>query len=212
MDREPFEAALPGPLITVEPAPFAPGAGEDPGWAQGRSVATFRGASHPVVAPGECRHRVRVRDLQGPKQIVFFLVAVPVYGSALLSLLSLLFGGVMVGKGFGESDAVMIVRGSVMAVLAATLVFGFVACVRVWLGLHRPGRAVCVLSTVASPLILVFVAMLAFGGGEPWLMLLVVPPVAPMLALWYFRAVLYSRGTCGSYPWLPAKILAMRRV
>jgi hypothetical protein len=207
MDSEPPEAAMPGPLITVEPAPFESDAGEESGWAHGRRVAAYR-----AVAPGECPHRISVRDLQGSKQIVFLLAAVPVYGSALQSLLSLVFGGVMIGKGFGESDAMMILVGSVMAVLAATLVVGFVACVRVWRGLHRPELAVCVLSTVVSPLILAFVAALAYGGGWPWLMLLVVPPVAPMLVLWYFRTVLHSRETCAGYPWLPASILAMRRV
>lgn len=206
MDSEPPVAAMPGPIITVEPAPFEPGAGEDPGWAHGRLAASYR-----AVAPGACPHRVRVRDLKGHMQFVFLVVVLLVYGSGLLSLGSLLFGGVMVGMSVGEADAVMLLVGSVMATLAAALVFGFVACVRVWRGLHQPGLAVCVLSTVAPPLILLFVAMLAFGGGLPWLMLLVVPPVAPMIALWYFRAVLYPRETCAGHPRLPTTIIAKLR-
>lgn len=210
MDSEPPDAALPGPRITVEPAPFEPGAGADTGWAHGRRAAN-RAAPFRVVAPGECPHRLSVRDLKGSNRIAFVLAAVPVFGTALQSLLSLVFGGVMVGIGFGESDATMLLVGSAMAVLAAMLVVGFVACVRTWRGLHRPELAVCVLGTIAPPLILAFVAMLAYGGGWPWLMPLVVPPVAPMLVLWYFRTVLHSRETCADYPWLPARILAMRR-
>ncbi|MFG3341701.1 hypothetical protein [Glycomyces sp. NPDC048151] len=207
MDRDPLEAARPDPLITVEAAP--PDAGEDAGWIRGRRAAEFRAPSRLVVAPGECPHRVRVRDLQGPTQIAFVLAAVPVFGSALMSLGSLLFGGVMVGMGVDGPDATMIVVGAVMAFLAAVLLFGAVVCVRVWRGLHRPGLAVCVSSTAAPPLILVFVALLAFGGGQPWLMLLVAPPVGPMIVLWYFRAVLHPRETCADYPWLPSDLLRM---
>lgn len=203
MDYHPQGPDRPDPLITVEPAPFASEAGNDPGWAHARHIAPFR-----VVAPGECPHRVRVRDLKASRKIVFLLAALPVYGSALLSLVGMPFGGLMVGMGAADSDLTMLVVGAVMAALAAALVFGFVACVRVWRRLHRPGLLVCVLSSAVLPLALFFGGALAFGFSLPWL-LVAAPPVAPMIVLWYFRAVLHPRETCANYPWLPLKILAM---
>lgn len=204
MDHRLHGPDRPDPLITVEPAPFAPGAAQDAGWAR-------LGAADPqAIAPGGCPHRVRVRELKAPMQILFTVTALLVCGSALVALAGLLFTGVMVGIAIGDWHPVGYVLLPLLAGLFGQMLFGFIACVRVWRRLHRPGLLVCVLSTIAPPLVLAFVALIA-DSTTPWLMLAVVPPVAPMIVLWYCRSALYSARTCAGHPWLPPQIHAMRR-
>lgn len=197
----------PDPHIFVEPAPFESGAGADPAWARGRDAVQ----RPPVVVPGQCPHRVRWRDLKAASRAVFVLVAVLVFTSLLEAAFGLLFGGVMLAAGIDMSELSMVVLGPAIVVMAAMLLVGFLACAGAWRRLHEPGRFGCVLSTIASPLVLVFLGLWAIGSGWPWLMLFVAPPVAPMIVLWWFRSATYSRETCASYPWLPPRLAALRR-
>lgn len=203
MDYDP--QARPDPLIYVEPAPFEPGVGEGP-------EATPRVRDTALLAPAaafRCPHRVHWWDLKVADRIGFVLVALLVYAAMVLALAGLPFGFLMAVTGLAERSLVGSVVGSAIVAIGALLLAGAVTCHRVWRRLHRPGLLICVLGTVTPPLTLAFLAVMVLGGGWPWLVLFVVPSVAVMLLLWGFRAVLYSGGTCRSYPWLPPKIASM---
>jgi hypothetical protein len=198
MDTNSLEADPPEPLITVEPAPS-----EDRGadWAHAQHLGP-----HPVAPPGRCPHRVRVRDLKASSKIVFTLTVPLMCGSALLGFAGLIFGLLMTGAGFAKAEPALFIIGPIIVVASAVFESGFIVCVRVWRGLHKPGRLVCVLNTVAPAMLLMLAAFLKLGGGPAWLFLFGVPPMAVMVVLWYFRAVLYHPGTCGYHPWLPVRI------
>jgi hypothetical protein len=198
MDTNSREAAPPDPLITVEPAPSGH-RGVD--WTPVQDTGPY-----PILAPGPCPHRVRVRDLKASSKIVFTLTVPLMYGSALLGFAGLIFGLVMTGAGFAKAEPALFMIGPILVVVTVVLGCGFVVCLRVWRSLHKPGRLVCVLNTIAPAMFLVLAAFLIGGGGPMWLLLFALPPMVTTTILWFFHAVLYPSGTCGAYPWLPAKI------
>ena len=145
-----------------------------------------------------------MRDLKASMRFVVVLVAFPVCASLLEGCAGVLFAGVMIGLGVDDGDLSAVVVGAVFALLASVLVAGFAACALAWFGQRCPGLLVCVLGTAAPPLILVLVALWTLGGGPPWLVALLVPPIGPMIVLWCFRSVMDGRVRDAARPWLPA--------
>ncbi|MFC3493542.1 hypothetical protein [Glycomyces rhizosphaerae] len=204
MDRQPAVPEQNDPLITVEAV--APGVKREPGWALARLAAVKR-----AVKPTPCRHRVRWRDLQGSKKIHVALVAVMLYVAVLVALCGLFFTVVLASVGVRGANPAALVLAPVLAAVSVQLLVSFAACHRTWYKLHRPGIVMCALSTVVPLPILLITGIVGTAFGLGWLMILVVPPLAPMLVLWWFRSALYELETCEEYPWLPPKILAMRK-
>jgi hypothetical protein len=203
MDEPPAVPERNDPIITVEAVPN--GVDRDPGWTHARLSVAKRPAE-----PVRCRHRVRWRDLKGAWQFVFALVAALVFGTALLALAGLFWAVLLLSIGVGGSREAAFVLTPAMAVVSVQLLFGFAACHRTWNKLHRPGTAVCVLNSVVTVPVLVITGVLSSAFALPWLMLIVLPPLVPMMVLLYFRSALYPPARCAEYPWLPPKILAMR--
>jgi hypothetical protein len=200
MDTNSFEAAPPDPLITVEPAPSGH-RGAD--WAHAQNAGPML---VPVAAPVECPHRVKVRDLKGANQIVFAVAAPLVFASGLLGFAALPFAIAAAIVSTVEPEVPSFIGSEVLALIAWMLIAGFLACLRVWKQLHRPDMTACVSSAIASAAMFAAFAFMMTHGSPAWMLLFGVPPVAVMVVLWYFRAVLYHPSTCGYHPWLPVRI------
>ncbi|MEV3935397.1 hypothetical protein AB0K52_05375 [Glycomyces sp. NPDC049804] len=205
MDHDPDAAARPDPVIYVEPAPFEPGVGEGL-----EDRARVRDTALIAPAPAlRCPHRVNWWDLQAANRIGFVLVVLLVWAAAVMALAGLPFGIALTLLGYLQEDLPGFLFGVALSAIGALLLSGVVVCHRVWRRLHRPGLLVCALNTFTPPLVLVFVGYMVLEGAWPWLVVFVVPPVAEMIVLWWFRSVLYSGATCVGHPWLPPTIAAM---
>jgi hypothetical protein len=207
MDRDPDAEARPDPVIYVEPAPFEPGVGESL-----EDRARVRDTALIAPAPAlRCPHRVNWWDLKAADRIVFALVVLLIWAAAVMAMAGLPFGIALSLLGWLQEDLIGFLIGVALLAIGGLLLSGVVVCHRVWRRLHRPGLLVCALNTLAPPLVLAFVGYMVLEGAWPWLVLFVVPPVAPMIVLWWFRSVLYSGATCVGHQWLPPRIAGMLR-
>jgi hypothetical protein len=201
MDTNSLEAAPPDPLITVEPAPSGH-RGAD--WTHAQNAAPI---PVPVVVPAECPHRVKARDLKASNKLVFAIAAILVYASGFLGFASLPFAVAAAIVSMLKPDVKSFIAFVALTLLTRMLIAGFFACLRVWKRLHRPDLIAFALGTIAPAAVFAIIGFMLTRGGPAWVLLFGVPPVAVMIVLWYFRAVLYPRETCANYPWLPASFM-----
>jgi MFS family permease len=192
------------PQITVAVEPVV----TEQGWVPG-----VAGPPRSSAAPGPCPHRIRWRDLKTTWKLLFAAIAVLVSGTLPLAFIGLFVaGGLFVAVGIAESDTLALIFAVILAAAVTPLLVGFVSYVRIWRRLHRPGLLVCVLTTVATLLMAGGAGAAAIATPDVWVIALVIPPLALVVVLWYFRAVLYPRSTCADYPWFPARVLTLLRV
>ncbi|GAA2168974.1 MULTISPECIES: hypothetical protein [Glycomyces] len=205
MDTNSREAVTPDPLITVEAAPSGH-RGVD--WTPAQNAAPI---PVPVAVQVECPHRITVWDLKGANQIVFAVAALLVFASGLLGFAGLAFAVAAAIVSMVEPEVTSFIAFAALALLTRMLIAGFLACVRIWKQLHRPDLIALGLSVIAPLAVFAIAVFMMTHGAPAWVLLLGVPPVAVMVVLGYFRAVLYHPGTCGSHPWLPVKIQQLVR-
>lgn len=205
MDTNSREAAPPDPLITVEPAPSGH-RGVD--WTHAQNAAPVPDL---VAVPVECPHRITVWDLKGSNQVVFAFAALLVFASGLLGFAGLAFSIAAAVLSMVEPEVASFVAFAALALLTRMLIAGFLACVRIWKRLHRPDSIALGLSVIAPLAVFAIAVFMMTHGAPAWVLLLGLPPVAVMVVLGYFRAVLYHPGTCGYHPWLPVKIQQLVR-
>jgi hypothetical protein len=196
-----FDATQPGhnePSVTVEPA--SGGAAGDPDWAR------------PVVTRTEhhqCGHRLWFQHLNtgGRVRAVGGVVALAVSWTVLV--FAFIVGLTLLIEGAVDGVQMLALIGLLLVVGAALQLFGAVAIASVWRRPHRPHDAVIVTAAVGFLVFVTATVLLVVFADIHAAPLFAVPLAAVLWQLFWFRQVLYGRGTCRTYPGYAPAVRAM---